>query len=287
MSSFPVAISSDASADRLPDGRQCRVVAVPSGLADGVAVATYNPGLDFTGYADKAQLALPIAGTGKTPVRRRRRAPIQQRFLDGGAASLDDGDFLTLVLSQAMPETQARRHAGQLLANYGSANHALSADRLDPGIAALPEAVGMALAITRAAAVRLARAEIIGREVLSSWDKVIDYCRVRLAHLGHEEFHVLYLDRRNRLIADEAHQRGSVDHTPVYPREVARRGLLLQASAIVMLHNHPSGDPTPSRGDIEMTKQVRDALATLGMVLHDHVVIAGGGHASFKSLGLL
>ena len=143
------------------------------------------------------------------------------------------------------------------------------------------------LKVVRESAVRLARQEVTNRPVLSSWQKVLDYCRARLAHEPTERFHLLFLDRKNVLIADEEQQRGTVDHTPVYPREVVKRALDLGASAIIMVHNHPSGDPTPSKADIAMTREVAKAAETLGLTVHDHIVIGRAGHASFKGMGLL
>lgn len=137
------------------------------------------------------------------------------------------------------------------------------------------------------AAERLARQEIIDKPVLSSWDKLLDYLRISLAHHDIERFRILFLDIRNRLIADEEQQRGTVNHTPVYPREVMRRALELSASAIILVHNHPSGSPDPSKADIEMTKSVQEAGAKLGITIHDHVIVARGGTVSFRAQGLL
>ena len=133
----------------------------------------------------------------------------------------------------------------------------------------------------------MAREEVIDRPVLSSWDKLLKYCRTALGHEKVERFHLLFLDRKNVLIADEVQQRGTVDHTPVYPREVVKRALELGASALIMVHNHPSGDPTPSRADIAMTQEVKEAAEKLGIAVHDHVIISKSGHNSFRSLGLL
>ncbi len=134
---------------------------------------------------------------------------------------------------------------------------------------------------------RMAREEVIDQPVLSSWDKLIAYCRITLGQEKVERFHLLFLDRKNKLIADEAQQRGTVDHTPVYPREVVKRALELGATAIIMVHNHPSRDPTPSKADIAMTKEIVAAAYKLGIAVHDHVIIGKTGHSSFKSMGLL
>jgi len=139
----------------------------------------------------------------------------------------------------------------------------------------------------REAALRLMRAELRERPLLGSWDRLIDYCTAHIAYGQVEEFHLLFLDRKNVLIADEVQQRGTIDHTPVYPREVIKRALELGAAALILVHNHPSGDPKPSRDDIEMTREIRAAAEALGIAIHDHLVIGRKGHASFRSLGLL
>ena len=147
--------------------------------------------------------------------------------------------------------------------------------------------LGEALALSREAAARLARAEVMRRPVIASWQALLHYCQIAMGETPVEQFRILLLDRKNALIADELQQQGTVDHTPVYPREVLKRALAFGASALIMVHNHPSGDPTPSRADIEMTKQIRDAARAVGIGLHDHLVIGRGRHASFKSLGLI
>jgi DNA repair protein RadC len=149
------------------------------------------------------------------------------------------------------------------------------------------EAVANHLKIVEAAAHRLAKTSVIGRPALSSWTALLDYCTAAMARRESEEFRVLFLDRKNVLIADEVQNRGTVDHTPVYPREIVKRALELSASAIILVHNHPSGDPTPSKADILMTREIVAAAKALGLAVHDHLAIGRGGHASFKSLGLL
>jgi len=149
------------------------------------------------------------------------------------------------------------------------------------------EATVAALKIVEAAALRLAKARVINRPALSSWEALLDYCSAAMARSQTEEFRVLYLDRKNVLIQDEVHQRGTIDHTPVYPREVVKRALELSASALILVHNHPSGDPTPSRADVAMTKEIAAAAKALKIDVHDHLVIGRGKHASFKAMGLL
>lgn len=216
------------------------------------------------------------------------RQRLRRRFLDGGADALPDYELLELLLCLALPQRDVKPLAKDLLARFGGLGGVLSAE-----VAALTQVPGIkentaaALKLVAAAAGRLARTELLGRPVLSSWDKLLEYCRIRLAHEPKERFHLLFLDRKNALIADETQGRGTVDHTPVYPREVVKRALDLNASGIIMVHNHPSGDPTPSRADIDMTRLVHDAARAMGIVLHDHLVIGRDGHVSFRSLGLL
>ena len=143
------------------------------------------------------------------------------------------------------------------------------------------------LLLVGAAALRMTRQELIGRPVLGSWQRLLDYCQAAMAHESIEQFRLLFLDRKNALIADEVQQRGTVDHTPVYPREIVKRALELNASALILVHNHPSGDPTPSRADIDMTREIVAATRALGIAVHDHVIIGRGRHSSLKSMGLL
>lgn len=216
------------------------------------------------------------------------RQRLRQRFLSGGAEALPDYELLELLLCLAIPQKDVKPLAKDLLARFGGLGGVVQADL--PALLAIPgikENAAAAIKLVGATAARMARAEVIGKPVLSSWDKLIDYCRISLAHMPHERFHLLFLDRKNALVADEAQQRGTVDHTPVYPREVVKRALELNASAIIMVHNHPSGDPAPSKADIEMTARVRDAAAPIGIVLHDHVVIGRNGCFSFRANGLI
>jgi DNA repair protein RadC len=149
------------------------------------------------------------------------------------------------------------------------------------------DAVVAELKIVQSAAKELLRGGLREKPVLSSWSAVLDYCRTAMAYAEREELRVLYLDKRNQLIADERQQVGTVDHTPVYPREVVKRALELSASALILVHNHPSGDPTPSRADVEMTQQIVEAARALGISLHDHIIVGRQGHSSFKALGLI
>ena len=214
------------------------------------------------------------------------RARLRERFR-AGADALPDYELIELLLFAAIPRRDVKPLAKALVARFGSFAGTVSAPREALREAGLGDSAIDALKIVREAAVRLTRQEALNRPVLGSWQKVLDYCRAALAHEAVERFHLLFLDRKNTLIADEGQTRGTIDHTPVYPREVVKRALDLGASAIILVHNHPSGDPTPSRADIEMTREVAKAAAVLGVSVHDHIIIGRSGHASFRSLGLL
>jgi len=216
------------------------------------------------------------------------RQRLRDRFMATGGDGMPDYEILELLLSIAIPRVDTKPLAKALLDEFKNFAGVITAEpaalRQVPGMGEVSTAT---LKIVQAAAVRLARGQVIDRPVISSWDKLLDYCSAAMAHEPVEQLRVLFLDRRNRLIADERQQRGTVDHTPLYPREVVKRALELGATAIILVHNHPSGDPTPSRADIEMTNEVRDAAGRLGIALHDHLVIGRETHASFKSMGLL
>ncbi|MGR3363581.1 MAG: RadC family protein [Maritimibacter harenae] len=238
---------------------------------------------------DEAQPA-PVAGTkARLPSYiKDHRARLRERFMSGGAAALPDYEMLELVLFRAIPRQDVKPLARRLLDRFGDFNGVVSAspERLTEmhGVGA---AVVQELKIVEAAAHRLSRARVIGRRVVSSWDALLDYCHTTMSHRETEVFRVLYLDRKNTLIADEAQAEGTVGHVPVYPREVVKRALELGASALILVHNHPSGDPTPSHDDIEMTRRVRDAAAALEITLHDHIVIGKSREVSFRADGLL
>lgn len=216
------------------------------------------------------------------------RARLRQRFLAAPEA-LPDYELLELLLFAANPRGDTKPLAKRLLQHFRGLGGVLHADpgRIREVAGADSDAVRASLRAAREAAIRLARAEMASQPVISSWQQLLDYCQLALGHAATEEFRLLFLDRKNRLILDEAQQKGTIDHTPVYPREVVRRALELGASAIIMVHNHPSGDPTPSRADIDMTRAVRDAARAVGIALHDHLVIGRGQHASLKGLGLI
>jgi len=216
------------------------------------------------------------------------RERLRDRFVKGGAAAMPDYELLELTLFSALPRKDTKPLAKTLLARFGSFAEVIAAPRARlleiPGVG---EAVVNQLKIVEAAAARLAQTRVIGRPALSSWTALLDYCMAAMARAPAEEFRVLFLDRKNVLIADEVQARGTVDHTPVYPREIVKRALEHGASAIILVHNHPSGDPTPSKADIAMTREVAAAAKALGIAIHDHLVIGRSGHASFKGLGLL
>ena len=216
------------------------------------------------------------------------RQRLKERFMRDAGASLHDYEMLELVLFLAKPRAEVKPLAKALIARFGSFADVITADVKElVAVKGVGENTAVALKTIQAAAIRLAREQVMNKPVISSWQKLLDYCRASMAFAKTEEFRVMFLDRKNVLIADEMQQTGTVDHTPVYPREVVKRALDLGASAIIMVHNHPSGDPTPSKADIEMTREVRDAGDKLGIVLHDHVIVSKGSHSSFKSMGLI
>lgn len=216
------------------------------------------------------------------------RKRLRERLLKSGGDSLLDYELLEMVLFAAMPRGDAKPLAKRLLDQFGGFSESIAADQQAlRSVKGLGDAGIAALKVAEAAAQRLGRESVIDKPVLSNWDRLIDYCRMQIGRSTREHFRVLFLNRRNILMADEEQQRGTVDHTPVYPREVVKRALELGASAIIMVHNHPSGDPEPSRGDIDMTHEIRDIAKRLDIALHDHIVISATGHRSFKSMGLL
>jgi DNA repair protein RadC len=216
------------------------------------------------------------------------RERLRARFLEGGADALPDYELLELVLFAAIKRQDTKPLAKALIAKFGSFAEVIAAE---PGrlrdIGGVGEAVIAQLKIVQAAALRLSKTQLLNRPALSSWNALLDYCSAAMARAPAEEFRVLFLDRKNALIADEVQSHGTVDHAPVYPREIVKRALELSASALILVHNHPSGDPTPSRADIDMTREIVEAARALRIAVHDHLVIGRGGHASFKALGLL
>lgn len=216
------------------------------------------------------------------------RDRLRERFINAGHSALPDYELLELLLFRLIPRTDTKPIAKALLARFGTLAEVLGAP-----IALLQEVKGIGpiaaldLKVIAAVTHRSLRSELAGRASLSTWQQLLDYCRAAMAFEAREQFRILFLDKKNILIADEVQQTGTVDHTPVYPREVVKRALELSATAIILVHNHPSGDPTPSRADIEMTKEIIEAGKRLGIAVHDHIVIGKKGYASMKGLLLI
>ncbi len=216
------------------------------------------------------------------------RERLKNRFRDGGPESLADYELLELILFQVLPRRDTKPIAKALLDRFGTFSEVLSApEALLAETAGVGDSVVHHLKLVRAACQRFARDPVRTQALLDSWAAVIDYCRAVMAYEPVEQFRILFLDRKNRLIADEVQGIGTVDHTPVYPREVVKRALELSATALILVHNHPSGDPTPSQADIQMTKSVADIAKPLGIELHDHIIVGRSGHASLRSLELI
>lgn len=216
------------------------------------------------------------------------RDRLRQRLLSAGSDALADYELLEFLLYSAKPRGDTKPLAKALLKRFGSLASVLGADaEALAAVKGMGPASTAALIAVRAAAREMLRAPVTNRSVIGSWQQLIDYCTSCIGFAEAEEFHLLFLDAKNALIAAEQQQHGTVNHTPVYPREVVKRALELAASAIIMIHNHPSGDVTPSKADIEMTRAVRDAAKAVGITLHDHLVMGRGRHSSFKNLGYL
>jgi len=215
------------------------------------------------------------------------RERLKARFKSKGADALADYELLELLLFRSIPRRDTKPLAKQLLARFGSFAEVLSAppERLRE-VKGVGGSTILDLQVVKASAEAFVASEVKEKPLLSSWSSVLDYCRAAMAFEAVEQFRILFLDKKNRLIIDEVQQVGTVDHTPVYPREVVKRALELSATAIILVHNHPSGDPTPSRADIEMTKTIVEVASSLGITVHDHIIIAKEGHASLKGLQL-
>jgi DNA repair protein RadC len=216
------------------------------------------------------------------------RERLRQRFHAAGPDALSDYELMEMVLFSARAQGDVKPLAKMLIKTFGSFAEAIHAPETR-----LREVKGIGdktitqLKLIAAAAQRISKGQLKRRTLLSSWDEVIDYCRTRLAFADKEQFCILFLDKRNQLIAEEVQQTGTVDHTPVYPREVIKRALELSATALILVHNHPSGDPSPSQADVQMTKAIIDIAAPLGIVVHDHIIVGRNGHASLKGLKLI
>jgi len=224
----------------------------------------------------------------ETPHYHGHRMRLRERFETAGPDALNDYELLEMVLFTALPRGDVKPLAKSLLKTFGSFAEAIHAPE-----ARLREVNGIGdrtiteFKLIAAAAHRIAKGQLQQRALLSSWNDVIEYCRTSMAFADKEQFRILFLDKRNQLISDEVQQTGTVDHTPVYPREVIKRALELSATALILVHNHPSGDPTPSSADIQMTKAIIDIAMPLGISVHDHIIVGRGGHASLKGMRLI
>jgi DNA repair protein RadC len=216
------------------------------------------------------------------------RQRLRERFLHMEGDSLPDYELLELLLFAAKPRGDVKPLAKRLLKHFGSFDKVIYAEESAlRDVEEVGDAVVAALKSIRISAQRLLKSEMRQRPIIQSWSALIDYCRLSMGRNSIEEFRVLFLNNKHILIADEVMQRGTVNHTPIYPREIIKRALEHAASSIILVHNHPSGDPSPSKADIEMTKKIVDAAATINIAVHDHVIISEQGHYSFKSFGLL
>ncbi|MGZ9809087.1 RadC family protein [Pseudoroseicyclus sp. H15] len=253
-----------------------------------------QPQFDFADGAarfdhDEAQ-AVPVLPKGaRVPsYMADHRKRLRERFMAGGGGAMPDYELLEMLLFRAIPRQDVKPLARELIDTFGDLGGVLAAPqaRLSQ-ISGVGPAVICELKLVEAAAHRTARARVLGRHVISSWEDVLTYCHTTMAHRETEQFRILFLDRKNVLIADEEQARGTIDHVPVYPREVVKRALELNAAALLLVHNHPSGDPTPSQSDIDMTAAIDAAARALGLVIHDHLVIGRERELSFRAQGLL
>ncbi len=240
-------------------------------------------------FSDLDDVAVvPPIPKGRTPsYMRDHRKRLRERFMTGGATAVPDYELLELVLFRAIPRQDVKPLAHTLIDTFGDFNRVLSAPESQlkkiPGVG---DSVALELKVVEAAAHRLARAKIMQRHIVSSWDALLDYCHTTMAHRDTEQFRILFLDTKNVLIADEEQAKGTLDHVPVYPREVVKRALELNAASLILVHNHPSGDPTPSDADIQMTQQIAAAASALSIQVHDHLIIGKSCELSFRAEGL-
>ncbi len=264
-----------------------------SAAALGAMPAAALPATLPAAESSRATPALPLVQTEPAeaeppPGYLGHRARMREKLLKAGPDALLDHEMLEMVLFLALPRRDTKPIARSLLARFGSFANAIAAPVAElRRIEGLGDAGLAALKLVHGAALRLQAAEVLDKPLLNNWDRLLAYLNASLARERIEQFHVLYLDSKNRLIADEAQARGTVNHTPVYPREIVKRALELHATALILVHNHPSGDPTPSRADIEMTAAIKQAAAVLEIVLHDHLIVGNGRHLSLRREGLL
>jgi DNA repair protein RadC len=224
----------------------------------------------------------------ETPHYHGHRERLRERFYSAGPDALSDYELLEMALFAAIPRRDTKPLAKELLKKFGSFAEVVHAPvpRLRE-VDGIKDASINQLKLIAASASRIAKGKLKERTRLSSWNDVIDYCRASMAFSDKEQFRLLFLDKKNQLIADEVQQTGTVDHTPVYPREVIKRALELSATALILVHNHPSGDPTPSQADIQMTKAIINIATPLGIAVHDHIIVGRGGHVSLKGMRLI
>ncbi|NTG48654.1 JAB domain-containing protein [Agrobacterium rhizogenes] len=263
------------------------------GVTDGLEDASlFDERLFFAPQAAKSTQRNKPAKPPSTPVTPEahyhgHRERLRNRYRDSGDTALADYEILELLLFRLIPRRDTKPIAKALLARFGTLGGVFGAStNLLQEVNGVGEAVALDLKLVASVAQRMLKSELTGKPVLSSWKALIDYCHTAMAHETREQFRILFLDKRNALIADEIQGLGTVDHTPVYPREVVRRALELSATAVILVHNHPSGDPTPSRADIDMTKTIVETARPLGIAVHDHIIIGKNGHVSFKALRL-
>lgn len=230
----------------------------------------------------------PAAQTSPKPHYHGHRDRLRQRFAEGGPDALPDYEMLEMILFMAIPMRDVKPLAKELITKFGNLAGVLNAPLAELSkIKGLSENSAIALKTVQAAAHRLMKQEVMDRPILNSWQRLVDYCTATLAHETVEHFRVLFLNKKNELIADEIQQTGTVDHAPAYPREIMKRALELGATALILCHNHPSGDPAPSEADIDMTYAIKGAGEPFRIILHDHLIVARRGVSSFKTLGLL
>jgi DNA repair protein RadC len=233
-------------------------------------------------------MSLPGFKEASIPHQVGHRQRLRDRFRQGGPEAMPDYELMELILFRAIPRRDTKPLAKAIINRFGSFAEAVSAseERLAE-IPGLGEAAITEIKLIRAAALRLTQGKVRKRPLLNSWSQVAEYCRAAMGFEAREQFRILFLDKRNRLLADEVQGRGTIDHTPVYVREVVKRALELSAAAIILVHNHPSGDPTPSRADIEITKQIIEAAAKLSIEVHDHLIVGRDGHLSLRAAQLI
>ncbi len=238
--------------------------------------------LELLAEAQRPRPVLPATSTDQ------HRGRMRERLLTAGPEALADHEMLEMVLFLALPRIDTKPIAYRLLQRFGGFADVIAAAPRDlEAVEGMGRAAAAALKVVNAAAVRLLRARVINQPVLSNWDMLMGYLNAQMSREKIEQFRILFLDSKNRLIADEAQSRGTINHTPVYPREVIGRALELKAAAIILTHNHPSGDPTPSRDDISMTRQIVEAGKTMAVAVHDHIIVGNGTWLSFRKEGLL